>query len=126
MSRAMRVIEPLLPKHPELRWLIDPEAIMRGEGHLQQSIMQELGRVLDDGRLVAFALEMCKRRPRSRDAVKMLRQARLKHGAKGSVDALTERLRCEVNEYLRWRPDLTLTDAKDAVWQLYKLFDEQE
>jgi hypothetical protein len=125
MSRAMRVIEPLLPKHPELRWLIDPEAIMRGEGHLQQSIMQELGRVRDDRMLVALALRICELRPTSHDAVKRLRQARLKHGAKGSVDELTERLRCEVNEYLRWRPHLTLTDAKDAVWRLYGLFDEQ-
>jgi len=96
-ARAQGVIELLLPTYPELRWLYDPEAIRRGESAFQQTIMQELGRIPDDALLVRRARDMCNLRPTSREAVKLLRRARLQHGAKGSVEELTEVLRSAVN-----------------------------
>jgi hypothetical protein len=125
-ARAQSIIEPLVPQHPELRWLYDHEAIWQGKRHsYQQTIMQELGRIPVDGLLVALAIRLCELRPKSREAVKMLRRARLDHGAKGSIEDLTEVLRRTINDYLRWRPDLTLTDAQAALGQLWQRLDDQ-
>jgi hypothetical protein len=125
MAHAIAVLEPLLPRHPELRWLYDPDAIMRREAHFQQTIMQELGRVQDEGYLVALAIRICELRPKSHEAVKMLRRARVQHGARGSIEGLTDVLRRALNDYLRWRPDLTLADAQEAVGELWLRIDEQ-
>jgi hypothetical protein len=124
-ARAQGVIESLLPTYPELRWLYDPKAIRRGKSAFHQTIMQELGRIPDDAVLVRRARDMCNLRPTSREAVKLLRRARLQQGAKGSVEELTEVLRSAVNNYLRWHPDLTLADARAAVGQLWQLIDDQ-
>jgi hypothetical protein len=124
-AHAMAVIEPLLPTQPELRWLCDPDAVMRGEARLQMTIMQELGRIYPNAQLVAFAVRICELRPKTREAVKMLRKARLEHGAKGSIDDLAEVLRRTLNNYLRWRPHLTLADAQESVGRVWKLIDDQ-
>jgi hypothetical protein len=71
----------LLEDHPEFAWLVDPEAMKRGEpGAWQPDILAELGRIEDDELLAFQALVLCKEKPSVKAAVAQLRRSRLGSG----------------------------------------------
>jgi hypothetical protein len=53
----------LVMDQPQFRWLFDPES-----GTCRSTILTELGRIEDDQLLVEMAAEICRRKPRSREA----------------------------------------------------------
>ena len=110
--RALRALR----KDPAFQWLCSTEqAISRGESKMHFSILAELGRVDDEDAIRDFAREMCKRKPRTKDAISLIRRWRT--GKDRSVDAigLTDALiRC-VNDYLVTHPNTTWQMVRGAL-----------
>jgi hypothetical protein len=113
----------VLKNNRAFRWLCSTEeAINRGDGELRFSILAELGRVDDEKTLRAFAREICKRKPRAKVAVALIRRWRTGKDCPGGAISLTDALiRC-VNDYLATHPATTwqmvraaLTNTLDAV-----------
>lgn len=63
-------------------WLCDGKALMAGKAAWkqkawQQVLLMELGRIKDDKLFFELAAKLCEQKPRTRDGVLMIRQARL-------------------------------------------------
>jgi hypothetical protein len=117
--RAIGVLE-----HRAFRWLGDREAVNRGDGHFRRSIMQELGRIDNDDAMKSVARQICKLKPRAREAVAMIRRWRLGERRKaGNVLALTDELVGVVNDYLNRHPEMTTRQLRTAAENLAYLID---
>ena len=122
LARAQGLIEPVLSTYPELHWLLDPEALRRRKPHVyRRTIVEELGRIEDDNRLLSVARQLCELKPRTSAAVAIIRKFR---GVQKPPD-LVEALRCARHTYLRQHTELTLTDARDAVAALSEMMASQ-
>jgi hypothetical protein len=115
----------LLDDQDWAHWLIDPPAIMQGKrGAYRQTILQELGRLPHDEDLLAVARFICERQPTARDAVRMIRRARLGHKPQGTADHLADRLLALIQDYCVHHAGVdrdvllgALQLVEDAVWQ---------
>ena len=77
LARAQGLIEPVLSTYPELHWLLDPEALRRRKLHVyRRTIVEELGRIEDDNRLLFVARQLCELKPRTSAAVAIIRKFR--------------------------------------------------
>ena len=128
----------LLTDDPACRWLCDPEAMQRGQpsGPLQKSwrpgILAELGRIPDDEDLKALAGEICKVKPRTKDAVLLIRRWRKGKESPGDATSLAASVvRC-IDDYLKRHPGTTwptvraaLLAAEEAVEQSAAAADEE-
>jgi hypothetical protein len=101
--RAMNVLD----HAPAFNWLCSTkEAVSAGQGKLRFTILSELGRVEDDD-LKALARQLCQERPRSKDAVAMIRRWRTgKAPTGGAIDLAFHLTRC-ADEYAARHPGTT-------------------
>jgi hypothetical protein len=105
----------VLDYDPAFRWLVpSEEAIHRGEGGIRFSVLNELGRIADDGELRDVAAVVCERQMKTREAVAFVRRCRV--GARpGGAIALTNAVIGCVNAYVQQHPDTTLRQIRAAL-----------
>jgi hypothetical protein len=111
----------LLKDDPErFGWLYDLRAGQRGEKKAwKPTILSELGRIRDDEELKEVASEVCKLRPKTRDAVSMIRRYRTGKTAPVDVLGLTLRITDAIDEYVASHPDTTWRQVKEALKDAY-------
>ena len=98
MQRALALLEGT----PDLQWLFDPAAMMADKHEpckpaFRPGILAELGRIDDPEDMRALALQLCELKPKTHDAVAMLRQWRTGKVPKAQVSV---KLDCRALEQL--------------------------
>jgi hypothetical protein len=95
----------LLSKDGRFAWVADgPRSAAGAPDALKSSILVELGRIPNDEDLKAVALRICELKPKTKDAVSMIRRVRLGREAKGGYLKLCESLENALNAYLSGHP----------------------
>lgn len=94
----------VLTKDERLAWLADESAMKAGTGRWKPSILSELGRIPNEEDLKAVALRICELKPKTKDAVAMIRRARLGREPEGNYLTLFKHLENALNAYLSGRP----------------------
>lgn len=97
----LRAFKTLLPDTPRdgIEWFGNRKDIEAGKVDARVAIMTELGRIADDEEMYEVALEICRLKPKSKDAVVMIRAWRLGGKAKGNSDALANRIKQAIDDY---------------------------
>jgi hypothetical protein len=93
------------------------------------TILAELGRIDDNSAFISIARQLCRLKPKTRDAVMMVRRWRVGDKAKpGSADTLTDEMSRLVDNYRRRHPDITFSEMKAAINTTYRAVEylEQE
>lgn len=105
----------LLVDFDSFQWLIDGDKMRRGEANAwRQTILTELGRIADEETMRAVALQLCALKPKTKDAVLMVRSFR--KGGKPKADALqlANEIIGKVNDYLQRHSDASEELILDA------------
>jgi hypothetical protein len=121
MYNALRAIA-VLNYAPPYHWLVATEEEVRTESApLRLAILAELGRIKDRDDLKEWARVLCRRKPKAKAAVAMIRRWRLDRAPKVDCLTLTDAIIGFVNDYLATHPDVTrarvlmaLENARDA------------
>jgi len=127
-DNALCVIGVLLnhPNPDAIRWLFDGPAHAAGKKKMRFGILAELGRIHwqhgSDEEIHGLATLLSERKPKTRDAVAMLRRHRMNTHRPGSVLHLEKSICGTIDAYLATHPGTTkqqvlaaLTSAMDAV-----------
>ncbi len=107
------------PDYPFL-WLCDSSKIDNNfsiQRIYRKSILAELGRIKDDKKLKKAATEICRIKPKTQDALKMIRGWRLQRTAAGSL-TLEETLRKTIQRYRENNLDITNDEIYDITSSL--------
>lgn len=113
VMEALRVL-----KHdPACAWLgIERDAMTAGTAKMRRTILAELGRLRDDPEsLRAIAHQVCELKPRTADAVAMIRTARTGRPPAPDQDILVDQLLAVLNRHRAQRPGLTFDMMRDAL-----------
>jgi hypothetical protein len=123
MTRALRVLN----YGPAFYWLVSNEdEISKREGCFRTTILAELGRIENDDDLRAAAQQICKMKPRSKEAVSIIRRWRTGKNLKGGTISLTNAIIKTVNDYCDARPDTTLQMVLAALVKTADAFKEAD
>lgn len=102
---AIRII--MDAKNPKLNWLYDEKAAKAGSGEMQQTILTELGKLESDpNALLAIAKRLCELKPKTREAVAIIRRFRLGEREPNCLQ-LTNEIIHTLNDYRKRFPKLT-------------------
>lgn len=111
----------LLSDDPAYRWLCDPEAMQQGkrlspsQKAWRPTILAELGRIPDDQDLKAMAGRICQLKPRTKDAVLLIRRWRKGQERPGDAGSLAAALAACINDYLKRYPSTTWSMVRAAL-----------
>jgi hypothetical protein len=108
----------LVMDEPEFRWLFDAET-----GTCRNTILAELGRIQNDELLLEMAREVCRRKPKSREAVAAIRRFRGVRDEPNSRKLMVKLIKT-IDEYLKRYPGTTWEQVQDAVAQAADVVDE--
>src|SRR5262245_22727326 len=92
------------------KWLFDEEA-----GTWQRGILAELGRLQDGETIKAYAARICELKPKTKDAIVMLRRARIGKSPKASSIELLAHLERSLNAYIEAHPEVTPEQMIEAI-----------
>jgi hypothetical protein len=107
------------PLDPFFLWLCDPERQRGPSGKVfRKTILTELGRIGDDETLIAVAREICDLKPKARDAVALIRRARL-GGGKPKPNQLGNEIIRAINAYQARYPSTTPAEIAAALTAVY-------
>jgi hypothetical protein len=88
-------------KEAGFQWLADFERMKAGKPHAwRKTILAELGRIEDEDDFRAIALRICELKPKTHDAVAMIRDARFGRHRVGRPDDLANELVSCINDYM--------------------------
>jgi hypothetical protein len=109
---AQRRALAVLRDDPEGRysWLCDPVTQI-----IRVGILAELGHIEDDAALRALAARICGLKPRTREAVAMIRHWRRNATAPAGETALTREILAAIDAYLARHPGTTRREIVDAL-----------
>lgn len=112
-QRAIR----LVMDQKQFSWLLDSAAeIMAGTGRIKKhTILAALGRIQNDDDLKAIALEICKRKPKTKTALVLIRRARGVSKDDGNANGVAHAIRVAVNDYLTRHPSTPWEDVTAAL-----------
>ena len=111
----------LLWKDPAFSWLADRKKMLADEPKsYKPSILTELGRLQDEEQIKDIALKLCKLKPKTKDAIIMIRRIRLGREAEGDYLKLIKSIEDALNRYIAARPS---TPEEMAVRALRDLAD---
>lgn len=109
----------LLKNDPRFFWLgVDEAAVMAGKVKLRSTILQELGRIADEDTLRDAAEQICRLRPKARQAIAMIRAFRGVQRDGNALD-LANVLVQVVNQYLDSHRTMAKADVGAAIRTLY-------
>lgn len=95
------------------RWLYSPEKV-------RFTILYELGRLQDEEDIRDFAEQICEMKPKSKDAVAMIRNWRLgREKTPGNIDTLTQRIIDTLDDY-RETHEANLDMVHDALAEVIR------
>jgi hypothetical protein len=104
-----------LANDPAFAWLCDSERMTAGDAAWRPGILAELGRFLEEETIKAYAARICELKPKTKDAIAMLRRARTgKASAPDTLD-LTNKIIGLINQYAADRPGMTKDQILDAI-----------
>jgi hypothetical protein len=119
----------VLQNDKRFSWLCDEEEMQKGTGKgWKPSILSELGRYffsvhLDEEKLKDIALEICEAKPKTKDAVAMLRRYRLGRGPGHDHSKLWNHICEAVNGYARQHAEV---DSRDIAEVLRGIADQMD
>jgi len=123
LARSMK----LLKDDPRFKWLIDPERAIRGEpGSFRRGILCELGRIDNEDTVRVIALKICELRPKTKDAVVMIRRWRTRTVPAGDLWQLHDDLVSAINSYVTKYPDTTWQDVLKTLVVVHETVREHE
>ncbi len=123
----MRALSVLKDDPQRYGWLCDIEAMRRGDANsYKPTILTELGRIVDEEKLKTAASEICRIKPKTKDAVTMTRRYRTGKAASGSAVDLRNRITHTINDYLATHPDTSLQQVRAALADAYEAIEELE
>jgi hypothetical protein len=110
----------LLSEDPAYRWLCDPEAMQAkprpsAQKSWRPTILAELGRIPGDEDLKAMAGQICQLKPKTRDAVLLIRGWRKGKESPGNARQLAAALVACINDYLKRHPSTTWSIVRAAL-----------
>jgi hypothetical protein len=108
----------LVMDQPDLRWLFDPQ-----KGTCRTTILSELGKIESDDLLVEMAREICRRRPKSRDAVAAIRRIRGVRDEPSSHKLMIKLIKT-IDAYLKRYPTTTWGQIRQAISHAAVVVDE--
>ena len=107
-------------------WLIDRQASERGDGTWKPAILAELGRLDGPELIEAAALELCQRRPTTKEAIAFVRQLRGARPSPGTTKGLTDAIIHAIDSYRERRPGVGLQGVREAIWGVLEIISEME
>jgi hypothetical protein len=112
------------PDQGRFEWLIDgmPERIGTGGRLKKSTILVELGRIDDDNELIAVALKICELKPKTRDAIAMIRRYRTGASPAGDFFDLALAIERTLRDYAATHPSISLKDVKRALLEIAELY----
>jgi hypothetical protein len=117
-ARAFRILG-LSPNNPPdfpFSWLSDNSKVELGlskrRGH-RKTILAELGRIADKKNLIEAATEICLRKPKTQDAIKLIRGWRL--GRASDSVTLESTLRKAIENYIQKHNNVTDNDIYESL-----------
>jgi len=106
----------LLTKDGRFAWVADGARMKAGApGAWKPSILVELGRIPNDEDLKAVALRICELKPKTKEAVAMIRRFRLGREAEGGYLKLFQHLAAAVDAYREGHPSTPKDDLIRAL-----------
>lgn len=99
----------------EFSWLFDRKACQRGEGKWKPTILSELGRIEDEEDMKAVARQICELKPKTKEAVTMIRRFRLGRDPEPDAVGLANEIIHLVNDYLQRYPAATKALVGEAL-----------
>lgn len=112
---------------PAYAWLCDKEKMNAGAaGAWRQGILVELGRLLHPENIKAFAARICELKPKTKDAIAMLRKARTGKAPAGNPDELAIYLARALDRYVAAHPSTTSAQILGALGVLRLIHECQE
>lgn len=95
-----------LGNDPRLSWICEPEKMKAGERNSwKPGILSELGKIKDRKNMLSIALEICEFKPKTKDAIRMIRRARLGPSKPGTAAGVHGAIINAINQYLSEHPD---------------------
>ncbi len=124
-ARATRLLGLAKTDHPKFpyHWLTNPAGQVFGksmQSTYKATIIAELGRIKDKDDMKSAAKEICRLKPKTKDAVKMIRGWRLGRGPE--VPSLEAMLHDTAEKYIEKYPNVTRKDAQEVFRILAKEF----
>ncbi len=95
-----------------------------GRKSMRLSILAELGRIPDDQERERIALEVCRLKPKTKDAVVMIRRYRLGREAKADPFRLWDRLADTVNSYIEAHPSVSMGEIAETLRDMAEHIEE--
>ena len=115
VAYCMRALRELT-HDPRFAWLCNEKAMRRGERHSWcPTILTELGRIEDPETMKVAALRICELKPRTHDAVTMIRRWRLNKAKQVNVLQLTKELANTMDNYRLRHPSITWKQVRGAL-----------
>jgi hypothetical protein len=106
---------------PRFTWLFDLKANTQ-----KKSILTELGRCQDKETIIAFALRICELKPKTRDAIAMLRRARTGMAPKPDIIDLVAHLAGALDRYTADHPDITREQMLLAIDNFRSIVEDED
>jgi hypothetical protein len=122
---CLRAVD-ILMMDSRFTWIVDPEKMKAGTGGWKKSILSELGRIWNHEDLKAVALRICELKPKTKDAVAMIRLCRTRKGEVGDADGLYRAVRLAVNNYLQRHPGTPWAEVESAFLSLLEAVREKK
>lgn len=108
----------ILGNDPRVAWICDAAKLKAGEkSSWKPGILSELGKIEDGKNMLSISLEICELKPKTKDAIRMIRRARLGPSKPGTVAGVHGAMINAVNRYLSEHPE-TSWDIVEAALDL--------
>jgi hypothetical protein len=104
-------------------WLADWEEMHTGNNRARWSILAELGRLRDADTIAIMALRICELKPKTTDAIAMIRRFRLGRKPAGDSEKLFDILARAVDDYRHAHQDATIELCQRACSELWQVLD---
>jgi hypothetical protein len=120
-TRAVMVLKLSMTNAPDYpyRWLADPtKQHICGRSQRQgyrKTVLAELGRIKNEEDLRDVALEVCRLKPKTQDAIRMIRRSRLGQSPKANPISVEDAIWRAIEDYKSIHPETTENDICNAV-----------
>jgi hypothetical protein len=115
-----------LKEGSRFKWLLDTEAIMAGTAHFPHTILSEIGRIPNDDDKREVAAFLCERKPKVKEAVRIIRHFRIGKRAPASADSLSDRLCNLIDDYREGHKGASLDLVREALQVVAEAVDTAE
>ena len=105
----------LLADDARFSWVADRAKMSAGDGGWKPSILTELGRIWDEEVLKEIALNICELKPKTKEAVAIIRRIRTGKTISGNAESLYRALSTTMNDYFQRYPDTPLPEVEAAL-----------